>query len=286
MREIEVARRGEVVPPKKGRGRDEGGQITESSIPQQTEEQLTKQSDSEVLQRPQKLTSRPKTKCYFGPRTKRGREKRRTSPTRRDPPPPPPLSRKHVPLELDGLGTAPLCDKRRYGHPIADRICTDQEQDRTHYEKRTIGEVDDQVLLPSRPTLLHFTPARRPLFSKYLGIPPATPRPPPSRSIPERLGLTEAEFDTIIFAEIDEVLLASADERRRARETKTSASETSQTLQILSKDDCLAYFRTHGYPTFGSLLGVYWWAANMGYSRFDYESDIDWNDLSFLDAYE
>jgi hypothetical protein len=54
----------------------------------------------------------------------------------------------------------------------------------------------------------------------------------------------------------------------------------------MTKEDGLCLFRNQGFPTTGPLLGVYWWAADLGWARFDYESDVNWDDLSFLNAYD
>ena len=144
--------------------------------------------------------------------------------------------------------------------------------------------------MPDRPTIdTHFSPARCSPFSCYLDASPPISRPPPFRSVLERLGLSDAAFKELLTAEIDEVLLTSADERQRARSPDCEAPPTSAplpSLPILSKDDCLVFFCSHGYPMTGALLRVYRWAANLGIPHFNFECDIDWNDLSFLDVYD
>lgn len=34
------------------------------------------------------------------------------------------------------------------------------------------------------------------------------------------------------------------------------------------------------------MLGMYWWAANLGVSRFNFDFDFDKDDLSILNAYD
>lgn len=64
---------------------------------------------------------------------------------------------------------------------------------------------------------MHFSPARGSPFPRYLGNSSTTAPPPHFRSIPERLGLSDAEFNDLLTAEIDEVLLEAAEECGRAR---------------------------------------------------------------------
>lgn len=233
-------------------------------------------------------SSRPKTKCHFGPSTKRGRERKRTLPPRRAHSPSPPLVHTPVPSEADGVVAAPLLGRTGYGQPPVDRIHTPLGNERIWFGQDQQRE-DTQVTLPAKTTFIHFSPARRSPFAHYPGTPLATTRPPPFRSAPERLGLSDSKFDALLTQEIDEVLLASEEERRQSRlppREEPSPSEPSQALPILSKDDCLAFFRLHGHPTSGSLLGVWRWAANLDIPKFNFEREMDWNDLSFLNAYD
>jgi hypothetical protein len=88
-----------------------------------------------------------------------------------------------------------------------------------------------------------------------------------------RLGISESEFEALLTAEIDEVLVAAEEDRRRACNPicdPPASSALPPPTPPLSKDDCLAYFRKHGYPTAdspASMLGMYWWAANLGATR-------------------
>jgi hypothetical protein len=144
------------------------------------------------------------------------------------------------------------------------------------------------VVLPDRPTLCHFSSAWRSPFARYLGLPEVATRPPPFRSVPERLGLTEEAFEANVRAEIDDVLLEFEEERRRAREgdgVSSTPTPPPPPLSVMTTEDGLRFFRNRGFPTTGPLLGVYRWAADLGCSCFDYESDVNWDDLSFLNAY-
>jgi hypothetical protein len=124
---------------------------------------------------------------------------------------------------------------------------------------------------------------------RYSKAPIPEERPPPFRPIHVRLGISEKEFEEGLKEEIDSVLVPLAESRRRAKESGSEAPPPPQptpSLQVMTKEDALRFFRQREFPTTGPLLGVWWWAADLGWSRFDYESDVDWNDLSFLNAYD
>lgn len=90
-------------------------------------------------------------------------------------------------------------------------------------------------------------------------------------------------------SEIDVVLLASVDGRRQAKDpvqVVPSLTDSNPTLPVLTKDDRLRFFRTHGHPAPGALLGVYRWATDLGMTHFNFEFDFDRDDLSLLDAYD
>ena len=58
-------------------------------------------------------------------------------------------------------------------------------------------------------------------------------------------------------------------------------------LPVLSKDDCIKLFEKIGYPSStspGSLLGMFWWAADLGRDKFNFDFDFNRDDLSILDA--
>lgn len=143
---------------------------------------------------------------------KRGREGKRTTLVRRDPPPSPPRTRTQVHPSLNDGSSAPLRDETRHRHRAADGIWSAQPQDGGQYGLEPIEEYNTQVILPDRPTLLHFSPARFSPFDAYLDILPPAPRPPPFRSIQAQLGL--AEFEARLTSEIDEVLLEAEEDRR------------------------------------------------------------------------
>ena len=216
-----------------------------------------------------------KGKGLFDPKSKRGRERVRTFiPVRRDWPPSPPTFRTSVSSDHDEQGTS---------HQ-ADRI-------RSLFRDPQVLEDDEglQVVLPDRPSFIHFAPAYGSLFDRYRGIPVAAPRPPPFRSVHARLGLSEEAFDALLKAEIDDILLTSAENRRCLKEAEcvsTATLEQIPPLRVLSKDDCLRIFQKQGHPTSGSLLGVWWWAADLFRTRFNFEFDFAKDDLSILDAYD
>ena len=237
-----------------------------------------------------RTANRYKGKSYDGTKKQRGRERERTTSPRRDPPPSPPRTRTQVPTKLNNRSDTPPRDRTRDGHSAADWIRSDQWHDESKYEHDQQGEDSTQVKLPDRPTISHFCPARTSPFAHYLGTPPAESGPPPFRPVHTRLGISESEYEALLTSEIDEVLVAAEEDRRRARAPICDPPDSSAPpSRFLSKDDCLAYFRTHGYPTAdspGSLWGMYWWAANLGDARFNFEFDFDKDDLNILNAYD
>ena len=229
-----------------------------------------------------------KEKCHFGPRAQRGRESKRTFPSPRcDPPPSPPPRR--TSRECDG--------KADLAHPSKvvseDQIRQDSSHQGSCYEQEPPIDGDPVIVLPDRPTICHFASARCSPFARYLGLPEVTTRPPPPfRSIPERLGISEEDFEAKLVSEIDEALLEFEEERRRSSEVEPPLLppplDPHVPLVPLTKEDCLAYFRRNGYPNAsspGSLWGMYHWAANLGRAKFFPDVAFDEEGLSILNAY-
>ena len=107
----------------------------------------------------------------------------------------------------------------------------------------------------------------------------------PSRFALQRLGITTDALDTLASEEIDTTLLECLAEKCLNRLFPPD-SLTSPTPRILTREDCLQLFTTTGVPTFGSLLGIYRWAANLGESRFNIASDFSPQSITLLDAYD
>ena len=217
----------------------------------------------------------------------------RTSlPSKRDTPPPPPLFRTCKHLESDRLVGHALIGGTCLGSSSANRIRSEPVWDWRRRVKDHQGEDEHQVLLPDRPTFFHFAPARRSPFEHYRGAAPEAPRPFAGRPAHTRLGLTEEAFGALLSAEMDEVFLPSVEARRRADDISADASPSTDSgpvLTPLTKEDCLALFRSNGYPTPsspGSMFGVYWWAADLFSTRFNFDFDFDRDDLSILNAYD
>ena len=309
-----LGRKGTVTPsanyprtPEDAKGRDDNPHLTRISEHQRSLPQTDTSQGEHLLKRSAQGTpsrsrirsgKRIKEKCHFGPQSKRGRRKLRTSPPpRRDHPPPPPSCRT-PPLCNDGKGPSlfgdgqgcPLFGEETCWRPRdADWIPSTSTHNWNPVQKLQEPE-DGQVILPDRPTFMHFAPVRRSPFEKYLKKPcPADqPPPPPFRPVHARLGISEEEFEARLKEEIDEVLIAEAETRRQAREVDRAPPPPSPSppLTVMTKADGLRFFRDREFPTTGSLLGVYWWAADLGWARFDYESEVNWDDLSYLDAYD
>ena len=218
-------------------------------------------------------TSRSKVKCTFGPKVGRGREKGRTFTSPRGaaspPPPPRPQSAVQAPPE----------------RTWANQGRSDPEPSGSHLKP----DSEEQSILPDRPTFFNFTPARNPSFRRYMRLPEEPPPPPNPFPAHKRLGLSEEAFDALIAAEVDEFLAESAAARQSDQEPTGAPSTSAVPLVPLTKADGLAYFRKHGYPNKdspGSLWGMYFWAADLGHSRCNFDFDFDKDDLSIFDAYD
>jgi hypothetical protein len=231
-----------------------------------------------------RLVSRHKQKCYFGPRKLRGRDKLRTSPSRRDAPPPPPSGR--TPTSGDDGGKSPFGEVTSRGLGSGDRIRPTPSRDWTAQELHP-QEVDDAVVLPNRPTFFHFTPPHRSPFARYLKLPAVEPRPPPFRSVHERLGLSEEEFKARLQVEIDNLLAPLEEPCDQAGDLEGGShpSITTPTLSVMTKEDGLRFLRNRAL-TIGSLLGMFRWAADLGWARYCYDFDFNRDDTSLLEAFD
>jgi len=94
------------------------------------------------------------------------------------------------------------------------------------------------------------------------------------------MGITEAELEEHATREARSLLDQFRAERALERLFPPEAS------RILTKEDCLQFFRITGYPTTGSLVGVYRWAANLDEAKFNFEEPADLQGYSFLNAYD
>lgn len=232
-------------------------------------------------QRKEHPTCRPKAKCTFGPKTDRGREKSHTfSYSRHAPPPSPPPSHPHSPAVRPERTSIPRTADRS---PQANQDRLDQERGWKPQEN------PENIILPDRPTFFNFSAAKCSPSRRFVGRTEEIPEPHNPYPVYKRLGLSEEAFEALLTAEIDEVLVASAAARHGSKEPPGEHASPAETLVPLTKADGLAYFRKHGYPSRdspGSLWGMYYWAADLGNAKFNFEFDFDKDDLSILDAYE
>lgn len=84
------------------------------------------------------------------------------------------------------------------------------------------------------------------------------------------MGRSNAELDLLITHENDEIIWEFRAELRLAR--------------LFPSDS--AAFNDVGFPTEGSLIGVWRWAANLGEARYNFEVPHDQEDFSFLNAFD
>lgn len=142
--------------------------------------------------------SRPKTRCFFGPASKRGRQRCRTFlSSSRESPPSPPLVCPQLPVCGDGTHVAAA-------RPVSHQTGADCDKDTCRGKAR----VDDGpfVVLPDRPTLCHHAQAKRTPFGWHSGL-LSQDCVPSNKWLPhQRLVISKELFDAYIAAEIDEVL--------------------------------------------------------------------------------
>jgi hypothetical protein len=108
------------------------------------------------------------------------------------------------------------------------------------------------------------------------------PRPKFHEKRLQRLGLTEKEFDDAVTSEINERI-----RQARAESALERIENAAPTVpRILSKEDCMTLFHATGVPTSGSLLGVYWWAADLFQTRLNFDIDFSPEQIEWLNAYD
>lgn len=104
------------------------------------------------------------------------------------------------------------------------------------------------------------------------------------------MGLSEEAFESLLISEIDNVLVKSAENQHSSKESVGEPTSTPVAPPVpLTKEDGLAFFRKHGYPSTdspGSLWGMFRWAADLGHAKFNFDFDFNKDDLSILDAYD
>ena len=263
------------------------------------EDSLLKGNKTNPLRYLERSGRRIKEKCHFGPLSKRGRGKLRTSsPSRRDPPPPPPFDRtptlnegdgQERPLFGDGQGR-PTLGEKTHGRPgDPDRIQPTSSYEWDPQVQKFQMEDDTHVVLPDRPTFFHFTPAKSSPFARYSKTPITDVRLTPFGPVHACLGLSEEEFEARLTSVIDSVLVPRVDACCRAKELECEAPPSPHpilSLPVMTKEDGLRFFRHREFPSTGPLLGVYRWAADLGRARFNFDFDFDRDDLSILNAYD
>ena len=104
--------------------------------------------------------------------------------------------------------------------------------------------------------------------------------------IHERLGISREEFDAHLSKEIDEVLVPRQEQENSTRETPPPApAMTSEPLHVMTKEDVLRHLGNRAITT-GAELGMYKWAADLGWARFGYDYDLERDEAYWLAAYD
>ena len=138
-------------------------------------------------------------------------------------------------------------------------------------------------VFPARVTLCPPAGSGRTPFDSYKASAAEAPRPNPKRFVLKKLGLSEQEFNVRTAAEVDELLRECWTERRL--EQLEASSSTAP--RILTKDEAYFFFNATGIPVSSpALLGAYWWAADFGNTRFNFEMDLTPENIALLDAYD
>ena len=144
---------------------------------------------------------------------------------------------------------------------------------------------DELALNPEIPARVTLTapagPYRTPL-DKYKASAEEAPRLNPKRFLLRKLGLSEEEFDARTAAEVDELLRAYQIECR----LDSLAASSSEAPRVLTKEDAWFFFNATGIPTSPALLGAYWWAADFGNTRFNFEMELTPENIELLNAYD
>ena len=61
---------------------------------------------------------------------------------------------------------------------------------------------------------------------------------------------------------------------------------SSTALRVLSKEDARFFFDATCIPSSPALLGAYWWAADFGNTRFNFEMELTPENIELLNAYD
>ena len=134
-------------------------------------------------------------------------------------------------------------------------------------------------------------PCRSP-FDHYQAIANPEPQPNPHRFAQWRLGLSELAIEDTITQERSMIAYGKSTSPSvksyvaLLRKPQLRIRHKCLPNRIVSKEDCVHYFRPTGRPTTSALLGVYRWATNLGTSQFNFDIDFDTHSLSMLNAYD
>ena len=205
--------------------------------------------------------SRPKVKCTFGPLKRPGGIQ---------PPPLQPYLTQTATLNHDSsLSIA----STSFGLPS-----------RSLVEEGRLPETSDKQT-GDRVTLA--PPIRASFLDRFRASDVRAPRSTPHRSRLRELGISQEEFDVQVAREVDEALAELAEERRQVREPSPPTTELPLPLVPLTKDECLRrFFPGNVRPSTGPMVGVYSWAADLGWTRFNFDFNFDTDDINLLNAYD
>ena len=138
-----------------------------------------------------------------------------------------------------------------------------------------------------RVMLMPSGPSNRSPFDHYKTTAKEEPRrKPPSRAINSSPVLTKQELQARIIREINEEIRIDCAERHLNSFALPNINGEEPPPRILTKEECLSLFNVTGFPTSGSFLGVYRWAADLGHARYNFVRELDEHEYHLLNAYD
>ena len=195
-------------------------------------------------------TSRPKKRCHFGPKAKRGRSRDRSV------------------LHKKRIRSPPPNPTRRWD------VASPWLLNDVHFAPQEWEEISQ---FPARTTLEPPASIQRTPFDHYEAGPAPAPGENPYRFIQRKLGISAQAFTERINQEVEELLQELEKEK---------VQEAGPSEKVLSKNECYQMLKDKELTT-GTLLGNYRWAADLGRAKWNFEMpNWDPETINLLNAYD